>query len=86
MPVPKAIVHADPGVNCTTPHGVAHLGVDPGFEPGLEGHGIGIPLVPMINRMAAKAAPTRYDKRKRRLEGRHQHPPGQVQDQGRAVT
>jgi uncharacterized protein YndB with AHSA1/START domain len=51
------------------------------FTLGFEGHGIGIPLVPMINRMAAKAAPTSYDNAKRLLEGR-QHLPGQVHDQG----
>jgi uncharacterized protein YndB with AHSA1/START domain len=51
------------------------------FTLGFEGHGIGIPLVPIINRMAAKAAPTSYDNAKRLLEG-PQHPSGQVQDHG----
>ncbi|MDQ3863348.1 MAG: SRPBCC family protein [Actinomycetota bacterium] len=33
-----------------------------------EGHGIGVPLVPLIRRMAAKGAPRSYQNLKKRLE------------------
>src|SRR5437867_3018241 len=38
------------------------------FALDFEGHGIGVPLVPMVRRMAAKAAPTSYRNLKQRLE------------------
>jgi uncharacterized protein YndB with AHSA1/START domain len=39
------------------------------FTLDFEGHGIGMPLVPMVRRMAAKEAPTSYQHLKERLEG-----------------
>ena len=38
------------------------------FALDFEGHGIGVPLVPVIRRMAAKGAPTSYQNLKKRLE------------------
>jgi uncharacterized protein YndB with AHSA1/START domain len=38
------------------------------FTLGFEGHGIGVPLVPAIRRMAARAAPVSYRNAKRLLE------------------
>jgi uncharacterized protein YndB with AHSA1/START domain len=38
------------------------------FALDFEGHGIGVPLVPVIRRMAAKGAPTSYRNLKERLE------------------
>jgi uncharacterized protein YndB with AHSA1/START domain len=38
------------------------------FALDFEGHGIGVPLVPAIRRMAAKGAPTSYRNLKERLE------------------
>ena len=38
------------------------------FALDFEGHGIGMPLVPMVRRMAAKQAPTSYRNLKERLE------------------
>lgn len=38
------------------------------FALDFEGHGIGVPLVPMVRRMAGKAAPMSYRKLKHRLE------------------
>jgi uncharacterized protein YndB with AHSA1/START domain len=39
------------------------------FTLDFEGHGIGVPLVPMVRRMAAKGAPLSYRNLKQRLEG-----------------
>lgn len=41
------------------------------FTLDFEGHGIGVPLVPMVRRMAAKGAPLSYRNLKRRLEAEH---------------
>jgi hypothetical protein len=38
------------------------------FALDFEGHGIGVPLVPVVRRMAAKGAPTSYRNLKERLE------------------
>ena len=38
------------------------------FALDFEGHGIGVPLVPMVRRMAAKSAPMSYQNLKRLLE------------------
>ncbi len=38
------------------------------FALDFEGHGIGVPLVPLVRRMAAKGAPTSYRNLKERLE------------------
>ena len=38
------------------------------FALDFEGHGIGVPLVPLIRRMAAKGAPKSYKNLKKRLE------------------
>lgn len=38
------------------------------FALDFEGHGIGVPLVPMVRRMAAKGAPASYRNLKERLE------------------
>jgi uncharacterized protein YndB with AHSA1/START domain len=38
------------------------------FALAFEGHGIGVPLVPVVRRMAAKGAPTSYRNLKKRLE------------------
>ncbi len=38
------------------------------FALDFKGHGIGVPLVPVIRRMAAKGAPTSYRNLKKRLE------------------
>src|SRR5215216_6184217 len=38
------------------------------FALDFEGHGIGVPLVPIVRRMAAKGAPTSYRNLKERLE------------------
>jgi hypothetical protein len=38
------------------------------FALDFDGHGIGVPLVPLVRRMAAKAAPASYRNLKRRLE------------------
>jgi uncharacterized protein YndB with AHSA1/START domain len=38
------------------------------FALDFEGHGIGVPLVPIVRRMAAKGAPTTYRRLKQRLE------------------
>jgi uncharacterized protein YndB with AHSA1/START domain len=40
------------------------------FALDFAGHGIGVPLVPMIRRLAAKGAPTSYQHLKERLETR----------------
>ena len=38
------------------------------FALDFEGHGIGVPMVPIVRRMAAKGAPTSYRNLKERLE------------------
>jgi hypothetical protein len=38
------------------------------FALDFEGHGIGVPLVPMVRRMAARGAPLSYQNLKRHLE------------------
>jgi uncharacterized protein YndB with AHSA1/START domain len=38
------------------------------FSLDFEGHGLGVPLVPVVRRMAAKGAPLSYRKLKERLE------------------
>jgi uncharacterized protein YndB with AHSA1/START domain len=38
------------------------------FALDFKGHGIGVPLVPVVRRMAAKGAPTSYRNLKKRLE------------------
>ena len=40
------------------------------FALDFEGHGLGVPLVPMVRRMAAKGAPLSYRNLKERLESR----------------
>jgi uncharacterized protein YndB with AHSA1/START domain len=39
------------------------------FTLDFEGHGVGVPLVPLVRRMAEKAAPASYRMLKNRLEG-----------------
>jgi uncharacterized protein YndB with AHSA1/START domain len=55
----------------------AHITVEPSndrarsrvtFALDFDGHGIGVPLVPMVRRMAAKQAPRSYRNLKKRLE------------------
>jgi hypothetical protein len=38
------------------------------FTLGFEGHGLGVPLLPVVRRQAEKAAPTSYQNLKRLLE------------------
>jgi uncharacterized protein YndB with AHSA1/START domain len=41
------------------------------FTLDFEGHGLGVPLVPVVRRQAEKAAPTSYQNLKQLLEGDH---------------
>jgi uncharacterized protein YndB with AHSA1/START domain len=50
------------------------------FALDFEGHGAGVPLVPVVRRMAAKGAPTSYRNLKERLEGAASHASAQLKD------
>lgn len=44
------------------------------FSLDFEGHGLGVPLVPMVRKLAAKGAPVSYQRLKELLEGAGQVP------------